>query len=111
MTVNSLEKSRRSIMPRLSSPGRLASLSLACVVASSSLGLMALPPAAASAATQPSETISASDTATITSGQLRVDVATTFPQVLGYTDTATKARLDGTTARLATITINGTEYS
>ncbi|MEQ4564988.1 endo-alpha-N-acetylgalactosaminidase family protein [Paenarthrobacter sp. CAP02] len=98
-------------MPRLSSPGRLASLSLACVVASSSLGLMALPPAAASAATQPAETISASDSTTITSGQLRVDVATTFPQVLGYTDTATKARLDGTTTRLASITINGTEYS
>lgn len=99
-------------MPRLSSPRRFASLSLACVVvASSSLGLLALPPAAATAATQPAETISPTDTTTISSGQLRVDVATTFPQVLGYTDTTTRARLDGTTARLTTITINGTEYT
>ncbi|MDR6637688.1 endo-alpha-N-acetylgalactosaminidase family protein [Paenarthrobacter nitroguajacolicus] len=98
-------------MPRLSSPRRFASLSLACVVASSSLGLLALPPAAATAATQPAETISPTDTTTISSGQLRVDVATTFPQVLGYTDTTARARLDGTTARLTTITINGTEYT
>ncbi len=98
-------------MPRLSSPRRFASLSLACVVASSSLGLLALPPAAASSATQPAETVSPTDTTTISSGQLRVDVATNFPQVLAYTDTTTRARLDGTTARLTTITINGTEYT
>lgn len=98
-------------MPRLSSPGRLASLSLACVVASSSLGLLAIPPAAAAPTAQPADIVSAADTATITSGELHVDVATRFPQVLGYTDAASKARLDGTTTRLTTITLNGTEYT
>ncbi|MCP2046100.1 UNVERIFIED_ORG: endo-alpha-N-acetylgalactosaminidase [Paenarthrobacter nicotinovorans] len=97
-------------MPRLSSPRRLASLSLACVVASSSLGLMVIQPATATPLVLPTDVVSAADTATITSGGLRVDVATTFPQVLGYTDAATKARLDGTTTRLNTVTLNGVEF-
>lgn len=97
-------------MPGLSSPRRLASLCLACVVASSSLGLLAIQPAAASVPAHVAGTVSAADTATLTSGQLMVDVATTFPQVLGYTDAATKAKLSGTTARLTTITLNGVEY-
>ena len=98
-------------MPRLSSPRRLASLSLACVVASSSLGLMAIQPATASPLVLPAELVGAAEAATITSGSLAVDIATTFPQVLGYTDTATKARLDGTPARLNTITLNGVEFN
>ncbi len=98
-------------MPGLSSPRRLASLSLACVVASSSLGLLALPPATAAPSTHPTDIVSTADTTAITSGQLTVDISTTFPQVLGYTDAASKARLDGTTARLNTITINGVEYT
>ncbi|HKU35468.1 MAG TPA: endo-alpha-N-acetylgalactosaminidase family protein [Paenarthrobacter sp.] len=91
-------------MPGLSSPRRMLSLSLACIVASSSLGLLALHPTPAAAATD------APGTATLQSGLLSVAVSTTFPQVLSYTDAATKASLNGTAARLATITINGTEY-
>ena len=98
-------------MPGLSSPRRLASLSLACVVASSSLGLLALPPATAAPSTHPTDIVSTADATAITSGQLTVDISTTFPQVLGYTDPASKARLDGTTARLNAITINGVEYT
>ncbi|NQD89985.1 endo-alpha-N-acetylgalactosaminidase, partial [Paenarthrobacter sp. CM16] len=102
-------------MPRLSSPRRLVSLSLACVVASSSLGLLVLQPATAAVPSFPfapeADTVSANDTATITSGQLAVDVATAFPHVIGYTDTATQERLDGTVTRLSTITLNGVEYA
>ncbi|MFF1828050.1 endo-alpha-N-acetylgalactosaminidase family protein [Paenarthrobacter sp. NPDC058233] len=82
----------------------MLSLSLACIVASSSLGLLALHPTPAAAVTD------APGTATLQSGQLSVAVSTTFPQALTYTDAATKASLNGTAARLATITINGTEY-
>ncbi|MFJ5955665.1 endo-alpha-N-acetylgalactosaminidase family protein [Paenarthrobacter sp. NPDC092416] len=71
---------------------------------------MAIQPAVAAVPAHVAGTVSAADTATITSGQLSVDVSTTFPQVLGYTDRATKARLNGTAERLATITINGVEY-
>ncbi|BCW44254.1 endo-alpha-N-acetylgalactosaminidase family protein [Arthrobacter sp. StoSoilB5] len=49
-------------------------------------------------------------TATLTSGQLSVAVSTTFPQVLSYSDRATNARIDGTTALLSTVTINAVEY-
>ncbi|GGJ15555.1 hypothetical protein GCM10010052_11190 [Paenarthrobacter histidinolovorans] len=71
---------------------------------------MVIQPATATPLVLPTDVVSAADTATITSGGLRVDVATTFPQVLGYTDAATKARLDGTTTRLNTITLNGVEF-
>ncbi len=102
-------------MPGLSSPRRLASLSLACVVASSSLGLMAVQPATAAPSSPfapfAPQARSAADAAVIASGQLAVEVSTTFPQVLGYTDPVTKARLDGTVTRLSTITLNGVEYT
>ncbi|MDD7836577.1 endo-alpha-N-acetylgalactosaminidase family protein [Paenarthrobacter sp. AB444] len=97
-------------MPRSTSPGRLASLSMACVVASSSLGLLAIEPASAVPLSLPTDVVNAGDTATLTSAALRVDVATTFPQVLGYTDTTSSSRLDGTTSRLKTVTLNGVEY-
>ncbi|MFK0001644.1 endo-alpha-N-acetylgalactosaminidase family protein [Paenarthrobacter sp. NPDC090522] len=93
-------------MPGLSSPRRIASLSLACVVASSSLGFLALPPATAA----PSSEAASPGAATLRSGQLNVEVSTSFPQVFSYTDTTRKASLDGSRARLHTITINGTEY-
>jgi len=92
-------------MPRLSSPKRLAGLSLACVVAAGSLGFSAAVPAAAESVAG-TETL---DTETLDSGTLAVDVSTSFPQVLGYTDVASQGRLDGTLGRLSSITINGTE--
>lgn len=91
-------------MPEPSSIRRLTALSLACVVASSTLGLLALHPTPASAVTE------TAGSTTLQSGQLSVDVSTTFPQVLNYTDTATRASLPGTPASLKTITVNGTEY-
>ncbi|UVJ40819.1 endo-alpha-N-acetylgalactosaminidase family protein [Arthrobacter sp. CJ23] len=94
-------------MPRLSSPRRLAVLSLACVVASSSLGLLAIPSASAVTAL---EAVTPANTATLTSEKLSVAVSTVFPQVLGYTDVASSARLGGTTGQLKTITINGVEH-
>ncbi|MFJ4209971.1 endo-alpha-N-acetylgalactosaminidase family protein [Paenarthrobacter sp. NPDC089675] len=82
----------------------MVSLSLACVVALSSLGLLAIQPATAAPTTQtPGTTI-------LKTGQLSVEVSTSFPQVLSYTDPATQASMDGSRARLHTITINGTEY-
>ncbi|WP_115787994.1 endo-alpha-N-acetylgalactosaminidase family protein [Arthrobacter silvisoli] len=93
-------------MPRLSSPQRLAGLSLACVVAAGSLGFGAAVPAAAETAAGPE---ALAGTETLSSGTLAVDVSTSFPQVLGYTDVASRARLDGTPGRLSAITVNGTE--
>ncbi len=91
-------------MPCLPSPRRMVSLSLACVVALSSLGLLAIQPATAAPTTQtPGTTI-------LKTGQLSVEVSTSFPQVLSYTDPATQASMDGSRARLHTITVNGTEY-
>ncbi|GAA3277006.1 endo-alpha-N-acetylgalactosaminidase family protein [Paenarthrobacter aurescens] len=103
-------------MPGLSPSKRLVSLSLACVVVSSSMGLLSLQPASAAPLTQPlpaqqaTDAVSEAGTATIASNQLTVKVATSFPQVLSYTHAATKARLDGTTSPVGTITLNGTEY-
>ncbi|OFI36581.1 endo-alpha-N-acetylgalactosaminidase [Arthrobacter sp. SW1] len=87
-------------MPRLPSSKRLAGLSLACVVATSSLAFSATAPAAA---------VTAAGVETLSSANLSVEVSTSFPQVLRYTDVASGARLDGTPARLSTITVNGTE--
>ncbi|XAS67871.1 endo-alpha-N-acetylgalactosaminidase family protein [Micrococcaceae bacterium Sec5.7] len=89
-------------MPRIPLPARLTSLSLACVLATSSLALMATTPAHA-------DVLSPAGTETITSGNISVLVSKSFPQVIRYTDVATQSSLSGTAEQLNTITINGTE--
>ncbi|WP_426998728.1 endo-alpha-N-acetylgalactosaminidase family protein [Pseudarthrobacter sp. N5] len=89
-------------MPRTPLSGRLTGLSLACVLTTSSLALMATSPAHA-------DLEPLAGTETISSGKISVLVSKSFPQVISYTDLATRSGLSGTAEQLTTVTINGTE--
>ncbi|MEU3465874.1 endo-alpha-N-acetylgalactosaminidase family protein [Streptomyces sp. NPDC006733] len=87
----------------------------ACALAAVSSAVLALAGPALPAAAVPAPATAlapaaAPGTGTIASGQLSVAVATDFPRVISYTDTASGAVLGASSAPVTAVTLNGTAY-